>query len=267
MSAHPSRFFRILLIVLITLWAVLPVAAAPLEERAWIEFEGKVWEPTISGVVRSNSFGPLNQVDLVTDLGMSAEKRFPQGTLKLRPGWKHLFTFSYLKMDYHGDNNIIRNFVFGGTTFSVTDRVISDLEMKMYEAAYRYDFLRIPFASLGLILQADYLDTTSRLQDTTASLDVTDRIKFPLPSAGGALRISPLSFLTLTGQATTLQATVSGIKAEFLDIRGTGTISITRLLGITGGYRKITVFASDPTSGDLVDLEWEGPFAAASLRF
>jgi hypothetical protein len=112
-----------------------------------------------------------------------------------------------------------------------------------------------------------------RMPDLNASANVQD-VKVPAPQLGIVARVYPHSNVSITGEFTGfkvwgfLRSSLSDadtFEANFKDFEINATVSITRFLGLQGGYRSLSVdYIVDDDNGD---LQMKGPYFGGMIRF
>ena len=108
------------------------------------------------------------------------------------------------------------------------------------------------------------LDATATLQD----------VKVPAPQLGVVARVYPHKLVSITGEFTGFKvwsflrsklSDAETFEANFKDFEVYGTLSITRFLGVQGGYRSLSVdYIVDAETGD---LSLKGPYFGGVVRF
>src|SRR5512141_3505992 len=100
---------------------------------------GAYWFPKLTGNAQTNTTGDT-RFDFKDTLGVGDEN-VPFGEAFLRLGNTTL-RVGYTQLAFDGDKQLTQTVVFNGTTFSITDNVISSLDLKMLDGEVQYDFLR-----------------------------------------------------------------------------------------------------------------------------
>jgi hypothetical protein len=239
-----------------------PAAALPFVE-VWGEF--RYWRPILeSSIVASAPGFPENPVDPVSDLGLDKEQNAFEGRVGLTLLGRHKFRIGYLPLSFDGDRTVTRDIIFGGTTFTATvDRVLTDLDVKILQAGYEFDFLKTPVGYLGVLFEIHYFDVEAHLRTVTSAKDESADFKFPFPAVGLAFRAYPITRILSVG-AEVVGVTI-GSKGHFLDGEASVTLSPWPFVELTGGYRVIDLHGEE--GDDSFDLRLHGPFASLTVRF
>ena len=73
----------------------------------------------------------------------------------------------YTQAEYSGSNTITKNIVVNGRTYNQGVTVNSNLDLKMLDAEYQYDIIKIDNIlaglSVGVLGEIKYIDSESRL--------------------------------------------------------------------------------------------------------
>ncbi len=239
-----------------------PAVALPFAE-VWGEF--RYWRPTLeSEIVASVPGFPGTTVDPVSDLGLDEQQNAFEGRVGLTLLGRHKFRIGYLPLSFDGDRTVTRDIIFGGTTFTATvDRVLTDLDVKILQAGYEFDFLKTPVGYLGVLFEIHYFDVQAHLRTVTSAKDERVDFKLPLPAVGLAFRAYPITQILSVG-AEVVGVTI-GSRGHYLDGEASVTLSPWPFVEITGGYRVINLHGEE--GDDSFDLLLHGPFASLTVRF
>lgn len=235
---------------------VAPAAALPFVE-VW--GEARYWRPTLESAIVAGVAG--TSVDPVSDLGVDEEQNVFEGRAGLTFLGRHKFRIGYLPLSFDGDRTITRSFTFQGQTFNVSDRVITDLDVKILRGGYEFDFFKTPVGYLGILLEVHYFDGEARLRSSTED----ERVDFqvPIPVIGLAFRAYPITrILTVGAEVVGITA---GDKGHYLDGEMSITLSPWPFVELTAGYRVIDLEGEE--GNDKIDLFLHGPFASFTVRF
>jgi len=208
------------------------------------------WSPSLTGEVqKSQGTQTGSLVDLKDDLGIPDNRRFEiQVTLRMASG--HKLRGSYIPLDYSGDVNIARTFVFGGSTYPVSTRVMSSFKGKLYGGEYEWDFMRGRWGYLGGIVGVRYLEADTVLLAPDIGRNDQDHVSAPLPVIGATVR--------LYFDQVSLGAEFSGLdlgrRGSLTDLDIVGRLHVSDRLAVGGGYRRLSVRAQRDFDNDRVLL-------------
>jgi|WetSurMetagenome_2_1015567.scaffolds.fasta_scaffold152829_2 hypothetical protein len=219
-------------------------------------------------VVSSKALGIIgSEISAVDDLGIT--KQWQLGlNLTLRPAKKHKFRFAYSPLKYTAETIMQRTVVFNGQAFVVGLPVNSEIKWGAYRFGYEYDFLYHDRWFVGFILDAKYSNIEVTLQNP---LTVEwAKVKAPIPTAGGIVRVYPVANISITGEFTGFKlphtnGVLEGYDGKWYDWEVYGTVNITDHLGLVGGYHSVDVeYRKDADRGTLL---MKGPYFKGVLRF
>jgi outer membrane protein len=227
---------------------------------------GYYWRPDFSGEVQVDDNSIIGTtIDAENDLGMDDES-YPTIEVFFGLGNHHL-TLSYTKPDYSGKNNIARNIVFNGQTYTSNTFVESDLKFQMLDLEYQYDFINLEKFlagfSLGVLAKAKYIEGEARLQAASLGYDEKETFKVPVPMLGLGLHVGLL--------ADILEARVKGAGviysgSTFYDAQADLSFTPIPFVAIHGGYRAMKLKIDD-ISDVSADIEFKGPYAGLTISF
>lgn len=224
---------------------------------------GSYWFPDLSAEIQTFDPAPAGtKFDAVDDLGIGDEN-FPSGEAFLRFGRFHL-RVGYTSVSYDGSNTLSRTIVFNGQTFSVSDNVVSMLDVDMIDAEIQVDLIRPDLVAasfyLGLVGKVKFVDGEVELRST--ALTEKQDFQAPIPMVGLAAGVGILKDL-VRADARAAGMSYSGNHL----FEGDAYLSIIPFpfLRIQGGYRLIDLKVDDD---DIVaELTMKGPYAGAQISF
>lgn len=221
---------------------------------------GGVWQQDYSGTA-ADADGRSFDVD--DDLGLDSTS---EGYLWARlehpvPVLPNL-RLEHASLDTDGDGRVERDFTFQGRSFSVNERVSSELELDQTDVIGYYQILD-NVVSLDAGLNLRIVDGRIEVKRATSGETASESFSGPVPLAYLAGRVDiPGTGVWLGGQG-------SGIAFggdEFLDLRATLGYEFDFGLGLELGYRRETLELDDFSDVD-VDFEVEGGFLGAYYAF
>lgn len=233
--------------------------------EAGIEFEARVWAPTLtgSGLIGEQTDGRV--IDLEDDLGLEADE-FLEGRFTWKPLKALMFRIAYTPMTFSGDAQIEEEFEFGGEIFPVRIQVLTDLKIDYgrFAAAWMFPLGSDDFR-LGPIVEAKGFYGDASLVGRLVIVDVisaSEDFAAGFGSAGLIMDYKPIPTLHLFAEGTVDVGVTDGAATDVeLGIK----FFPLKLFSISGGYRYIKIeYQDDP---DFAEIELSGFFLGASVRF
>jgi hypothetical protein len=219
----------------LALLAAIPVQAedgAP-QERYTLRVEYREWRPTLTSEVQfGTDLVPGTVLDLKQDLGIEDERTFEaHGRLQIAPG--HKLRFSVTPISYAGDTVARRSFAFNGRTYTVSTRVVSSLEGKLYTAGYEWDLVRRPQGYFGIFIGGQLFDGDASLAAPALGFDEQRSNNTPVPVLGAAARVYS-GRLGLEGEFSGLTI---GDRGHAYELAASARLYLSDRLALQGGYR------------------------------
>ena len=222
---------------------------------------GAYWFPKLTGNAQTNTTGDT-RFDFKDTLGVGDEN-VPFGEAFLRLGNTTL-RVGYAQLSFDGDKQLTQTVVFNGTTFSVTDNVISSLDLKMLDGEVQYDFLRpdvgVAGFNLGLLVKVKYVDGTVELRSSTTT--ETKDFKAPIPMIGAA---AGAGFLKDMVRVDVRAAGIAYSGNHLVDADAYASFAPLPFVRIQGGYRYIDLKIDE--DGTLASFKLKGPYVGAQISF
>lgn len=224
---------------------------------------GIYWFPDLSAKVQSFTPPPVGtKFDAEDDLGVGDEN-IPAGEVFLRIGRLHLRA-GYTPVSFDGRNTLTRDIVFNGQTFSISEEVVSRLDVEMFDGEVQVDLLRPDLVaanfSLGLVAKVKHVDGEVELR-TTAQTERKD-FRTPFPMVGVAVGVGFLEDM-LRVDARGGGIAFSGNRL----VEGDASLSVIPFpfLRFQGGFRLIDLKVD---KDDIVaELRLAGPYVGAQISF
>jgi len=252
---------RILQVVTVAAGVLLMTGSAFAASGFEVGARGAYWFPKLTGSAQTNATGDT-RFDFKDTLGVKDEN-FPFGEAYLRLGSTTL-RVGYTQFKFDGDKVLTQTVVFNGTTYSVSDRVISSLEMKMLDGDVQFDFLRpdigIAGFNLGLLLKVKYVDGKVELRNSTTT--ESKDFKAPIPMIGAAAGVG---FLKDMVRVDARAAWIAYSGNHLYDADAYASFAPLPFLRIQGGYRYIDLKIDK--DGTLASFRLKGPYVGAQLSF
>ncbi|HTM49192.1 MAG TPA: hypothetical protein VL285_10940 [Bryobacteraceae bacterium] len=224
------------------------------------EIEGRYWFTKTDAQVRVERLGLATDVDLKKDLG-TGDGGFPEAQVTWSPGSNQL-RFAFTPIRYSGDQDVNRTIVFGGRTYSLGTRVVSNVDVDALRLTWTHFFLRTERLRLGPLLEANGFLQSATLSAPALSFLQSNSLSVGAPAFGLAAEVTSGRIWKIVGEAA---GTPAGRYGYF--IRSEAAVKLTPLphAGITAGYRLFDLHAD--YQPDFARLRVHGPFVGVSLRF
>jgi hypothetical protein len=237
------------------------VAAAQL----LVDLEARYWLTKLdaSAKVTSHSL-PGTSIDLERDLGVRDEN-LPELRLTVSTGLIGKLRLAYVHGDFGSDTTLARSFQFGGTTFTASSRVESDVEVHYGRIGWTWQPLGVPgifkvgplFEIKGLVIDVDVRNRTGGSSERESAL-----LPMAFPTAGLMINVTPLRWLDLFAEASGIPF---GDLGHVVDAEAGVRFIPFRLFTLAAGYRILDVRVG--TNDDFAKVRLSGPFVGASFRF
>jgi hypothetical protein len=241
-----------------------------------VELGAVLWTPTPGIVIGSNTLSSITPggVDFVQEFNIQ-RKRFVEfrGVLG---GGKHKLRVSKVPIKYQEATRFNRPVTLGGRTFPVQANATADLTWDLWRIGYEHDFAKGDRGYVGFIAEVKHNHVTAdlRLSEGVQSVTSLTEAKVPIPQFGLVGRGYPHKNVSITAEFTGFKVPgfikkrfndADNFEATFKDFDVYGTVSITRFLGLQGGYRALsTDYVVDDDTGD---LSMKGPYFGGVVRF
>ncbi|BCS32703.1 hypothetical protein TBR22_A19250 [Luteitalea sp. TBR-22] len=231
-----------------------PQSNAATGEKYNVEIAYGVWNPTPEIVFSSEQFGILgSDINLSEDLDVLKAK-FQAFRLVLRPGRKHKFRGEYIPIRYDVDTVLRRNLIFNGVLYPVGLPIQGEFKWNAWRAGYEYDFIYRDRGFLGFLIEAKYTDVRAEL--TTPITSEYAEAKAPIPAIGLVGRGYILPNLAIGGEFSAFRLPENedrDYSGRYYDFDAYATFNFTNNLGVTGGYRRLTLgYQVDNDFGDFI---------------
>lgn len=250
-----TRTVPICMALLITSTAAQAAGAPLIDFRAQVGYWGA--EPT--GTVASGDDDFRVQDDLNLDRNGSG---FVMGEIEHPIPVLPNIRLRHRALDDQADGTVTTSRTFGSVTFSSNQRVHSSYDLEMTDATFYYSPLN-NWISIDLGLTARHLDMQVELEDRSSNRREEAGGSVWLPMGHLAARFDlPLTGVYAGGEVNAVSAGDSSME----DVRVTLGWQTTSNLGVEIGYQRMA-FETDEVDDLRADVEFEGPYAAATVRF
>lgn len=231
-----------------------------------VEFEGRYWITDLTAKAKLTEADITGtDIDFKADLGIE-DKNFPDARFTWYTGPQSKLRLTYTQIDYSGDKNVERTIEFGGETYTVGTRVITDLDVNYLRLGWVWQFINVAEGKVkfGTLLEVKgfWLDTSLEAPGLIPPVKESGKFAAGLPTIGVALDINPQKMVNIFAEISGLPA---GKYGYFFDGEAGMKIIPIKNLSIIGGYRIFDIKAKDEP--DHARLRISGPFIGATLRF
>lgn len=253
---------RFLLAAVFLSLAALAPAAAFAGPGFDVGVRGSYWFPDLSGNAKTSGTADT-RFDVKDTLGMKNEN-FPVGEVFLRVGNVTL-RVGYAQLKFDGAKTLTDNVTFNGKTYSVSDNVISRLDLKMLDGDVQFDLLRpdvgVAGVNLGLILKVKYVDGEVEMRSASQGTTLKD-FKAPIPMVGAAVGAG---FLKDMIRVDARAAGVAYSGNHLYDADAFASFAPFPFVRLQGGYRYIDLKIDK--SDTQASFKLSGPYVGAQVAF
>ena len=144
--------------------------------------EAKLWRPELDTSVEvSDDRLDGTDISLESDIGLDSKDDVPW--IKIWLGQSHRLTFTYMKLEFSGEENPDLNFNFGGERYSVSAEVETKLESTVYRIAWEADWWHSKSFRLGTIAGTEIFQTEVSVENSIVGEEKFD-VDIPVPILG-----------------------------------------------------------------------------------
>jgi hypothetical protein len=210
----------------------------PGAEHYVLRVEYREFRPALMGTVQKGTGG--TEIDFSKDLKIGDKRTFEvHAALQIKRG--HKLRGSYTPLNYRGDTELRKVFVYGNTTYDRFTRVASSLKGGYYSASYEWDFIKGPKGYLGGLIGAKIFDVDAVIAAPDEGLREVQTVRAPIPVLGATGRVYAWRF-SIEGEFSALSIGERGTLYEF----EMGTrFHISDRIAAQGGYRTLKIEAKD----------------------
>lgn len=220
------------------------------------------WNYDISGSARYKTKNAGDDIDVNDDLGYDDDSLTSYYIALEHP----LPVLPHVRLrrtdiEDSADGRLSKSITYGGITFNASEAVASDVQLDQTDITLYYEVLD-NIVDLDLGLNVKYLDIDATLHGAvsgTESADVSAWV--PMLYAGAGVD------LPLTGLGLDAEVAAIGYQGSRLyDVSVAARYTTPWFLGVQLGYRKLKLDLDD-IDDITADIEFDGPYAGAYLRF
>lgn len=220
------------------------------------------WNYDISGSLRYQSKDSSNDIDVEDDLGYDDDSLIYfyalfDHPLPLIPNVKIGLT----NIDTDANGRLSQSVVYGDRTFVANENVSSELKLDQIDFTLYYRILD-NVANLDLGLNVKYIDAETRITGDVTGSESAD-ISAWVPMLYGGVGID----LPFSGLEVGMDGSIIGYdNSMFYDFTAKLNYTTVWRLGLDLGYRVLKLDLDD-IDDSFADVEFEGPYAGAYLKF
>lgn len=239
--------------------------AAGAQTQSNIEIEARYWSADLSGTVEVLEAGQGTTVDLADDLGVEGDEPI-ELRLILRPSSRTQVRLSWTDLSFTGDNVLSRSIEFAGQMYTLSTRVVSQMDVEYARAGFSWQFLsnRDGTFRLGPLVEVKGFrgEASIAAPDLPFPAEESQDFEAAFGAVGAVLDIEAGDRVQIFAEGTYVVATDN---ASGTDLEAGLRVLLGRNFAVVGGYRSFSV---DATEGDdTFDIDIEGPYLGLSLRF
>jgi hypothetical protein len=236
-------------------------------EKYHFELSGIFWQPSPDITISSSALTgePGTAINLRADLGVENQSLYEVRGV-IRPARKHKFRVDYMPIQYSADKILEATIIFNGQRFDAGVPVSTEVDWKIWNLFYEYDFVYRDRGFAGILVGAKYNDV--RVDLTSPLTAEFTSAKGPIPAVGGIGRVYFAANISVTGQVTLFDMpdeVANDWNGDMYDIDVYGTVNLTNNFGITGGYRSLEIDYRVELDSGRIDLS--GWYVGGAVRF
>jgi outer membrane protein len=220
------------------------------------------WSYDISGSVRFESDSSSDDIDVNDDLGYNDDSQNSyyltfEHPLPVLPNVR----VSRTNIDSNANGRLSKTVNYGNTTFLVNEDVSSEITLDQTDVTMYYQLFDTVL-NIDLGLNAKYIDSRSRITGSISGTETADVSGWvPMLYAGFG------ADLPFTGLSISADGSFVGYRdSTFYDYTLKASYITPWYLGVDVGYRAMRLNLDD-FDGSYADIEFDGPFAGAHLKF
>lgn len=225
------------------------------------------WLPALEGDVEFDSAGlGTNTIDVDDTLDLEDEETFNfHGAVQLG---NITADVSFFQFHFTGDNQVSEDVNFGGQTFTVGTRVMTDVDVRFASGKAKVGLLGLGPVAAGVIVGLNYLEIDAEL--SAAPISASQELEAPFPVVGVVATVNQSlgDYFGIFAEAEVSGLAIDAydLRGNFLDVVGRGGIKLS-LFRIGAGYRHMQVDFEDVNDDFRWDFRLSGPFVFAEAAF
>jgi hypothetical protein len=239
--------------------------AAGAQQPSRVELEARYWSADLSGSVEVLEAGQGTTIDLESDLGVETDEPI-ELRLTLRPSRRTQIRLAWTNFAFEGDNVLTRTIEFSGQVFTLSTRVVSQLDVDYARAGFAWQFLsnREGTFRLGPLVEVKGFrgEASIAAPDLPFPAEESEELEGAFGAFGAVLDIEAGRYVQVFAEGTYV---VEADDAEGTDFEAGLRVLFNHRIAAVAGYRSFSVEAVE--DDDDFDLEIEGPYVGLTLRF
>lgn len=244
---------------------VFAASLAGAQERTRFEIEINLWDQDVTGQLKIVEQGIGDTIDLASDLALAGET-IDDLRITFHPSKRTEIRLTGTPISYSGDSVVSRSIEFAGQTFTVSSRVVSELNLDYYRAGFAWQFLSSSDGRFraGPLLEVKAFDGDASLAapDLGLPVSVGETFEAAFGSAGIAIDLEPTERVHVFGEFSTL---VGADVGDQTDLEVGVRVVLWGPLTAQVGFRSMTIDYMD--NNDEINFDIDGVFFGAGLRF
>lgn len=234
-------------------------------EDYWIQAEAGPVSSELEGSFLLDRDAGDTDVDLEGTLNLE-DDRNARARVQLQPPLTGAnIRLGYYGIEYQETTELTTSITVNGTTYSASDRVDSLLRMDTYELGYNQNIISTDYISIGLMFQVNFIDFKAQLDNETTGQTVTEQGEFGIPYPGASVKVFPIKWLGVYGEARRITGSTSGIDFDSSDLDAGLQLNLNPNYDVRVGYRRFNYNAKFNETE--LNLTSEGPYATVAVRF
>ena len=223
------------------------------------------WSPSLVGSVQTGGEGIDTAVDLEADLDLQPNDLL-EGRLIVQLSRRNRFRLSYLKGDIHGDALASRSFTFSDQDFTLSTRVVSNIDLEIARFAWIWQIFSSPSGNVrfGPLVEVKALRGNASISapDVPLPLSAEETFEAGFVAAGLALDLKLGKSYHLFAESSDLIDSGAG---NLTDSEFGFRYNPLPKLEIVVGQRRLKIDLED--GPDLLVMDLDGTFFGIGLKF
>jgi hypothetical protein len=203
--------------------------------------------------------------DFQDTLGLNDTDYSTMARVWFKLGKKNHISFDYFNPTHSGSTTLTTPLIFNGHAFVPGEDVHTDMDLKLYQARYRYHFVDLKVFEFGLGVGINQAKLSMDLNGAISGSQSFDK-SVTVPSASGYLAFKFFPGLHIKAEAEYFHASNSSDLADLKDYRAQLEWYFLHFFGFMVGYRSVH-FAAETNSFGNATLDYKGPYAGLGVKF
>lgn len=218
------------------------------------------WDAELSGVLTDGLSG--NLIDVQNDLGVDVMEGTLMPELQMVLGGM-VIRFNGFEFEFRGDTVLQRTIDFGGQTFTISDQVVTELDLQNYRLTAGFRVLNLPWLAVALQGGVAYYELEATVTSTLVGT-ANESIQAPVPVIG-VLAQAKLGMFILSAEVSGISFSIEGVALDYYEINVSAGIILFRILSVQVGWRSIDINIED--SNLALDATLEGLYFGGAIHF